>query len=83
VPLAPGKTQHAVKNKDGGVPRKEEWHRKITKGRDLKRSIENTCHDRYYLASSGLSSLLLDLHPEISGRPRKQWIRDVRADIFR
>jgi len=54
VPLAPGKTQHAVKNKNRGRdPKKGKLYRKVTKGRDLKRSIENACHDRYDMAWKG------------------------------
>lgn len=54
MPLAPGKTQHAVKNKNRGRdPKKGKLYRKVTKGRDLKRSIENACHDRYDQAGKG------------------------------
>jgi hypothetical protein len=65
VPLAPVKTQHAVKNKNRGRdPKKGKLYTKITKGRDLKRSIENVCHDRYDQAWRELCSLLFDLRFE-------------------
>jgi hypothetical protein len=68
VPLARGKTQHAEKNKKKGGGRSQEkravGYRKITKGRDLKQYIENTCHDRYDPSWRKLCSLLSELYVE-------------------
>jgi hypothetical protein len=66
VPLAAGKTQHAVRERGGTARKRALGYRKITKGRDLKQYIENTCHDRYDPASrgKGLCSLLPELFVE-------------------